>query len=551
MQTSLHANGSNSEHDARAFDSLVAQAQNHFNNRTDEYRAKNATPVAFTTDVSGDELFQIYLNAFEDPAQRQIHNCNCCKQYFRNYGNLVFVNDSGDTEPAVWPTTASGIYEAPIAAVREAVRDAKVTGVFSYQEKTWSNTMGSGAAWTHYKVTPSYLPANRDRLKTPYQVMAEKKEDYKNLMVALSEFKAEHVKVALQLLEGNELYRSEKIIGGAQFLADLHKIKASKKGKRTANLLWKKIALAPAGFCHPRSGVIGTLLEDIAAGMSFDQVKRRFDDKMRGEVYQRPQALPSSGNVKRAEEIVEKLGVRQSLRRRFAALSEVRQHAIWERPQPKQKAQSGDSVFGHLKTKDQRQEVPPQMNVPKKDITWDKFVRVVLPKAQSIELLTKKHNDNYCALVTASDKDAPPILQWDLDEARNPASWYLYVGGSPASRWHLPSGFYVPVEAILPQPNMWSGENFKHQGEGALLVLRGAKDENGGSVALFPETLRKEFHEIRATIESFSRSTPLEQAPEEQLASGVKITSNGKDPDITVRVTTEIGTEIYRIDRWD
>ena len=196
MQTSLNENAaSKSEHDARAFNTLVADAQNHFNNRVDEFRSKDESPIVFTTDVSGDELFQIYLNGFEDPSQRQIHNCNCCKQYFRNYGNLVFVNESGETESAVWPSTAKGIYAAPMEAVREAVREAKITGPFSYQEKSWSNTMGSGAAWTHYKINPSYVPANRDRLKTPYQVMAEKKEDYKNLMVALNEFKADHVKV--------------------------------------------------------------------------------------------------------------------------------------------------------------------------------------------------------------------------------------------------------------------------------------------------------------------------------------------------------------------
>ena len=39
--------------------------------------------------------------------------------------------------------------------------------------------------------------------------------------------------------------------------------------------------------------------------------------------YQRPQVTPGTGNVARAEEIVEKLGIATSLKRRFARLEEL------------------------------------------------------------------------------------------------------------------------------------------------------------------------------------------------------------------------------------
>lgn len=53
--------------------------------------------------------------------------------------------------------------------------------------------------------------------------------------------------------------------------------------------------------------MIGTLLDDIASGMSFDSVSRRFAEKMHPLQYQRPQAAPSAGNIAQAEKIVEKL----------------------------------------------------------------------------------------------------------------------------------------------------------------------------------------------------------------------------------------------------
>jgi hypothetical protein len=84
-----------------------------------------------------------------------------------------------------------------------------------------------------------------------------------------------------------------------------------------------------------------------------------------------------------------------------------------------------------------------------------------------------------------------------------------------------------------------------------LLVLKGCRDRNNGSIALFPETLRSEFHSISSTIEAFSRSKQLVEV-EGQLASGIKLTAgSGGGINSTVRVTTPIGVALYHIDRWD
>ena len=107
---------------------------------------------------------------------------------------------------------------------------------------------------------------------------------------------------ALKLLKSEALYRSEKVLGQAQWLYDLHRALPSRRNRD--HVLWRAVAAAPAGFCHPRSSMIGTLLEDLAAGMPFDDVSRRFAEKMHPLLYQRPQAAPSAGNIAQAEKIV-------------------------------------------------------------------------------------------------------------------------------------------------------------------------------------------------------------------------------------------------------
>ncbi len=69
--------------------------------------------------------------------------------------------------------------------------------------------------------------------------------------------------------------------------------------------MWRLIASAPDGFCHPRASMIGVLLDAIAVGMSFDAIKSHFNEKVYPLLYQRPQAPPSAGNIAIAEATIE------------------------------------------------------------------------------------------------------------------------------------------------------------------------------------------------------------------------------------------------------
>jgi hypothetical protein len=295
--------------------------------------------------------------------------------------------------------------------------------------------------------------------------------------------------------------------------------------------------------------MIGTLLDDIASGLDFGSVSRKFAEKMMR--YQRPQAPPSAGNRAQAEKVVEKLGIEKSLVRRFARVNELQR--LWT-PNPKMKERygytgKGKSIFGHLETKEVKTDEFMPMSTPEIMMTWEKFVKTVLPMAENIEYLVKNAVDNYAAILTAYHNDAPPIVQWDNEEQRNPFSWYVYNGGSSASRWNLTPGF-TRVTAITLQPPMWYSENV-HQGKGVFLILDGAKDSNYAHCGngLFPEILKSELREIRSTLEAYSRKETI-GGYDEASACGIRLQS-GQGWKATVRVKTATGTTVYKLDRWD
>lgn len=523
------------------YDHLLKYIRESFNNAI-----KNKTPL-FITNV--ENLYDIFLAGLPEDA-RQHYNCRECARFVNNYGGLVTINEDGTTNAAIWNFIPPDFFKKAVYRVETAVENAKVIGVFF----TCDRRLGvpKTGIWEHMSVDlPIYdhpIKHRKNHLFTAGQKVAEKKEEYKMLRNAILKYKKSTVESAVNLLQSNSLYRSEKVLGIAEWFLDIVKMSRSGRepfdSRKFTNQVWLKVATAPAGFCHISSSVIGSLLDDIEDGMDFDTVKRRFDEKMNPTKYQRPKAAPAAQNVARAEEIVAKLGIANSLKRRFARLDELQK--LWVPKVDIMKPPYG--VFGNVKTKE-------DLNQPKPLIghgttmTWDKFQRTVLPKAKKIEVKVGYGRDSYAALVTAADPDAPPIIQWDNESIRNPFSWYLYSSGSYASDWNLQSGNYVEVTSIVEQPNMWV-PGYEHHGSAVFFILKGCKDLKNKSSALFPEVLRGELREVRATIEAYSNTTPL-SGDWEADACGLRYQSGNDNWQCNIRVTTDVGTSLYKLDRWD
>ena len=501
----------------------------------------NGGPL-FTTDAEG--LWDLYLDSFTDPADRQHHTCHACRHFIQRYGALATIDSDGRVTSAVWFVDGTPEQFRPaVAAMERAVRRAKVTGVFLSSDKVWG-TPKTGT-WRHLAVRPPASMIVKRALQTPSQVMAEKREDYLTVMRALGEFTAAHLETAVTLLKTDSLYRSEKVLGQAEWLRDLHiaQADADHGGAAKRNVVWRAVATAPAGFCHPRSSMIGTLLEDIAEGKDYGDVSRAFAAKMHPLAYQRPQAAPAAGAIAAAEKVVQHLGAAGALARRFARVDEVQ--AVW-RPTPKKAESTGGDVFGHLQPKGTAQ--APAMRVPAQTMTWSKFEQTVLPTADRVEILAPDHG-NYAALVTAVDADAPPILQWDREDARNPVSWYVWNGGSSASQWGLRGRHYYDVSAVTLKPSMW-GAGCEHQGKGILFLISDARETRNAGAALFPEILKSEFHGIRSVIEAYSRGASIDGMGEPH-AAGLMFTTDGSSWNATVRVWITGRALDYRLDRWD
>jgi len=497
----------------------------------------------FHTDAVG--LFDCFLNYLPGDA-KQHYTCNCCRQFFDHFGDLVTVSPEGKIKSFVWDT--AGMPEFFVTAVerlRVYVEGMKITGMFIASK----DVLGSPVTgpWKHVSVTIPRALVNSSRLLNAGQVMAEKLEDFKMLMTATRYYKLADLETAVKLLESDSLYGSAACLGvGKWFLQVMSERSLAPKDVKD-NLLWVRVATAPTGFTHIKSTVIGSLLDDLAAGLDFSSVSAKFKDKMNPLAYQRKQNPASAGHIRAGEDVVKKIGCEKSLERRFAKIEDITT-TLWTPGNEVSEATETKGVFGHLVPK--TAPVKADLKIPGKKITWEKFRDTVLGDAIKIEYLVKPVNDNYFALVTAEDEKAPPIVQWDSEDDRNPLTWYVYPGtASSAKQWLLKPGF-AKVNAITLQPSMWKS-GFEHQGKGVMFVLDGAKDSGYKSIgnALFPATLISELKTISRTIETFAAKAVL-SGYDSADACGVRL-QGGCTWDATVKVTTKVGEAIYILDRWD
>jgi hypothetical protein len=313
--------------------------------RTLVAQARASTEPWFTTSATPEALWDIYLANFPD-AGRQEHHCHACRTFIQRYGRLATVNADGSLTPVFWHNVEN---HPSSRMLWSTVSQARVNGVFYTQIPvigTPETRRPEPSYWTHlYTDVPRQCQVQGAR-QSALQKMAEKREDFRILVDALTEYDVDVIQQAVRLLRSDTLYRGEHVLGvGEWLLQRKEQWQQTMHGAHCTNLLWKAVATAPAGFCHVKSSMIGTLLDDLKAGLSFDDASRKFAARMHPLQYQRPQAAPSTGNIEQAEKLVEKLGIQASLKRRYASLADV-QVFLWRPQQAEEKATRG--IFGHL-----------------------------------------------------------------------------------------------------------------------------------------------------------------------------------------------------------
>ena len=486
----------------------------HALSRADDFgalvRSINATfnaqdgPV-FRTDAGG--LVEIFLASFTDPDVRRQHSCACCRSFIERFGGLATVGDDGGLASAVWdPATVPAPYRAVAEALRQRVSQASISILFLSDSPVYGKP--AGGPWPHLAITPAKLSTGSGP-HDAWHTARVRREAFGLALRGLRRYSAPVCAAALHVLEAGPLPNPEVVLSEARFLVDLHLARAAVRGpQQKDNLVYRMVATAPLRFCHPRSGRIASLLDDLTDGKPVAQAAASWDAKVDAIRFRDP---PTAEAIRAARIVVAELGVADALPRRFATMADIEETEWRPHPRYARADQVGFPVRAPLA------------------MTFNAFLRTVLPVAERIEMAALAGRQPFVALTSAMLADAAPIMKWDTRKRHNAVDWYWYRRGSLASEFNLTGSVYE-VSAIILPPWRWAGRSDPHHGQQLAFLLKDARD-------------------LRSAIGAFRLMNPPAGAGNGNVA-GLAMT-RGTPCKVSLRVTSKGQVRDYLIDRWD
>ena len=361
-----------------------------------------STGKLFKTDASITEMWDTYLNSFPpelNPIYRTntVHDCNCCKSFVRQYGNIVAIKDNKMI--TIWDHAPDDMYVHVAQAMASLVRSSNITSRWSGKSEdmgTHHNYGKDGIKYNHLYLKLKSLFVNI----TTYQY-ASYKDVFKR---SLEEVSIDSIDIVRDLIKQGSLYRGSEHKHLLNRWANHHKAYHKLKDDREKDLYcWYK-ANYDTGY---RNTVIGTLVVDIEDGKSLENAVGLFESKVAPHNYKRSKSLVTPGMVAKAKKAIEDLGLENALQRRHAVPTDITINNLIFVDNSDSKKEVG--VFEQL-----IEQAAPKNLDKVENVSVDVFINDILPTASSISVLMKdSYYNNLMSVIAPEDNNAPNILKWD------------------------------------------------------------------------------------------------------------------------------------------
>lgn len=367
----------------------------------------------FVTNQDKDRVYAVYLDAF--PAgtnpifrERTEHDCSCCRQFLKNLANVVAIVD-GKVE-TLWdnPNQFDYPYDVVANELREFTLDHPISSLFRTKERKYgavSNieqlTDGSTIEWKHFHGSI----ANKHFHAEPQQPVGDFNTNVAMLTRLVTELKLTAFDDVLELVNTNTLYKGEEFGPAIRGARDLVWDYTEAKDKNV--WLWTNAANRNVRF---RNTAIGTLVTEMSDGMDLETAVGRYEKMVAPTNYKRPTALITPRMIEDALKTVDELGLRDSLDRRFAVLSDISvNNVIWVDNSVASKMKDG--LAGLLN--DAVVTSAPDLKHAEL-ISIHDFMAHVVPNVTSIQaLLRNVQQGNLMSLTAPVHADSGQLFKWD------------------------------------------------------------------------------------------------------------------------------------------
>lgn len=376
--------------------------------------AKNASRL-YKTGVSGDQLWDAYINSFPEGEERQSHNCHACHSFIKHYGNVVAIVDN--TIVTYWDAVHSAGYENTAKAMSKVVLSAPIENIFLSLERNLGldknrEMLESGEiiTWEHlFTVLPAkfiFIPGVHNSIDTARSQARDSKNVCKR---SLDELTKEATLTVLELISQNSLYRGAEFKKQLEAFRDLQRKYSQIPAEKRDNFCWD--VSADNFIARIRNTAIGTLLEDLSLGLDIETAVVKFERIMAPANYKRPTAIITKKMVENAQKKVEALGLVESLPRRHASIDDLTVNNVLFVNRDARK-QMADGIFAELA--ESTGSVNPRSYSKSAEVSVEDFIKNILPTISEMEVLVENsHISNLVTLTAPVNMNAPSLFKWN------------------------------------------------------------------------------------------------------------------------------------------
>ena len=386
----------------------------------------SANNTLFETDIDKDYLWNLYLDSFPEGTnpiyrERRRNDCSACRQFIRNIGGTVYIDDNFNVHSIFEFDTHSETFQPVMDALTAYVTSRPILDIYlNDSPKVGINKDreilddGTVVTWEHFFVNlPSHMYNTYTRsIPTEKAKIRDRKNVFKRSM---DEISMDSIDTVLELISSNTLYKGEEWKTALNKLR-IYKSNYSKIPDNKKDLYaWKMALSIDDAIGRIRNHSIGVLLTDISDGMDLDTAVRRYEKIVAPTNYKRPKAIYTKKMLEDAKEKITELGYMNSLPRRFATLDDITVNNILFSNRDAAKRIGGD-IFDAMMS-DIAIDAKKFSRI--EEVSAEKFVNDILPTAKSVEvLLENRHAQNMVSLIAPVNKDAKSMFKWN-----NAFSW--------------------------------------------------------------------------------------------------------------------------------
>ena len=362
----------------------------------------------FVVDTQGINLEELYLDSFPkgtDPIFKTNteHNCNCCKSFIRQMGNVVAIVD-GELQ-TIWDVEVEYPYSTVTKSMDSLVKSCAIESVFysghgniGRESDIKLLESDSTIEFNHFNT----VLARKFVKQSPDSYSGKSKTNFKVIKRALDEFTTEAIGTVLELINDNAIYRGEEFKNSVTRFSVL-KAQYMTSPKKDL-VIWQVIK---EGYNSFRNSVIGTLIQDLSNGMPVEDAVRSYEVKVAPSNYKRTTALITKAQIERALVTVDELGLRKSLNRRFAVTEDVSINNVLFADRSVSPLMK-DSLLDSLMKEAKGEAIPDST-----DITTHEFMNQVLPSCTSLEVFAKNNQESNLVSITAPITNTKGIFKWN------------------------------------------------------------------------------------------------------------------------------------------